>query len=125
MINDKIKVKRKFVKALQHLRRMKPEQQRLRTAMASKDFIKDVTDIMKRMRTKPHLVKSKKQKRYLQKHKKSLRRLVRKGSSVNQQRKILLQRGGILPFLIPIILAAVGATGSIGASAVGAAIMKS
>ena len=124
--NVKINVKRKFFNAIHSLRRMKAKNQRLRTRIASSEFIKDVANILRRIRTRPELVKSARHRKVLTKHKAILQKLVSKKSSSEQQRKLLLQkRGGIFPFLIPIIAAAIGAAGSVGATAVGAAIMKS
>ena len=120
----KILVKRKFFNAVQALRKMKPKEQRKRTQNASKEFIDDITTFLKRLRRMPHLVKNRHRK-VLKKLGKSLRKLVNKGTSVESRRKILLQRGGIIPFLIPIICASIGAAGAVGASAAGAAIMKS
>lgn len=121
---QKIRVKRKFFNAMQSLRRMSRKQQRLRASNASNEFIRDVSSIMKKLRTKPHLVTNK-HKRLLKRYKKPLRRLVQSGSSVKSKRKVLLMRGGIIPFLIPIICAAIGAAGTVGAGAAGAAIMRS
>lgn len=121
---QKLLVKRKFYNALQALKRMKPKEQRLRASVASPEFIKDISNVMKRLRTRSDLVSSK-HKKILKRHKKPLQRLVKKSSSIKSKRNVLLLRGGILPILIPIIAAAIGAAGTVGASAVGAAIMKS
>ena len=121
---NKIIVKRKFYNAMQILRHLKPKEQRLRTKKASKEFIQDISNVMAKLRKKPHLV-SHHHKKTILKYKKPLQRLVKKSSSLKSKRNVLLQRGGIIPFLIPIICASIGAAGTIGASAVGAAIMKS
>jgi len=121
----KLRVKRKLYKALQSLRRMKPKTIHARLRVASKEFVKDIANVMSRLRSRPNLVPKPKDRRTLQKYKKSLRRLTSKGPSVEKKRKILLQRGGILPLLIPIICASIGAAGTVGAAAVGAAVMKS
>ena len=124
--NDKIIVKRKLFNALHSLRRMKTKDQRLRTRMASSEFIKDIANVMRRIRTRPELVKSTRHRKVLTKHKKLLQKIVSKKSSPEQQRKLLLQkRGGFIQFLIPILCAVIGAGGSIGAAAVGAKVMKS
>ena len=119
----KIIVKRKFYNALQSLRRMSPKQQRLRAKNASKEFVTDVSNVMSKIRRRPNLV-SNKHKKILRRYKKPLRQLVKKDSSAKRKRKVLLLRGGILPFLVPIICAGIGAAGSIGASAVGSAVMR-
>ena len=122
--SGKIRVKRKFYNALRSLQYMKPKERRKRASNASKEFIKDVSNVMRQLRTKPHLVSPKHQK-VLKRYKKPLRQLVKSGTSLARKRKVLLLRGGIFPFLVPIICASIAAGGSIGASAVGAAIMKS
>ena len=43
----KILVKRKFYNAVQALRQMKPKEQKQRTKSASKEFINDVTNLLK------------------------------------------------------------------------------
>jgi len=121
----KLHVKPKLYKALQSLRHMKPNAIRSRVRVASKEFVKDVANVMSRLRKSPHLVPNPKDRRKLLKHRKALRRLTSKSPSVENKRKILLQRGGILPFLIPIICATIGAAGTVGAAAAGAAVMKS
>lgn len=120
----KIQVKGKFYNALQSLRRMKAKEQRMRASNASREFIKDVSKVMRQIRTKPHLV-SNKHRKILKRYKKPLRQLIKRNSSLARQRKVLLLRGGILPFLVPIICASIAAAGSVGASAAGAAIMRS
>ena len=122
--SGKIKVNRKFFNALQALRRMKPKEQRMRASNASKEFVKDVSKVMSQIRTKPHLVATKHRK-VLKRYKKPLRQLVKRNTSLARKRKVLLLRGGILPFLVPIICASIAAAGSVGASAAGAAIMRS
>ena len=120
----KIRVKSKFVKALQSLRKMKTQEQRMRTKNASNEFIQDVSRTISRLRTRPDLVNSK-HRRILKRYKKPLRQLVNRASSIKQKRKVLLLRGGIFPALIPILCATIGAAGAVGASAAGAAVMKS
>ena len=119
----KIKVKRKFYKALHSLRQMKPKEQRMRASNASKEFVKDVSKVMNQIRTRPHLVANKHRK-ILKRYKRPLRQLVKRNTSLARKRQLLLLRGGILPFLVPIICASIAAAGSVGASAAGAAIMR-
>lgn len=122
----KLRVKKKFAAAMKHLHRQSKKVQRESVVGASNEFINDIINTLKQLRNKPHLVSSKHVK-VLNKHKVHLRKLINKRTSMAIKRKILQvnQRGGIFPFLIPIIAAAIGAAGSVGAAAVGAAIAKS
>lgn len=122
---NRIKVKSKFKNAMFHLRRLKRHNQRKSVAGASREFIKDISMHMKKIQNKPHLVGNSKHRRQLKKHASKLRRLINPQVSLEKKRRILLMKGGIIPFLIPIICASIGAAGSIGAAATSAAIMKS
>ena len=124
----KLSVKKQFKKAIAHLRQMKPAKQRAAVVGASNMFIRDVSSFMKRLRNKPHLVKPAHQK-VLKRHKQKLKKLVNAKTPIYKKRLILYQHGGqiggqFISILLPIILAAIGAGGTIGGSAVAATIMK-
>ena len=116
-----LQVKTKFKRAVMSLRRMKANNQRQAVAGASNAFIKDVSSVMNRIRNNPHTV-SAKHKKVIKRHRKLLRKLVNKNTSIAAKRKILLQKGGIVPFLIPIICASIGAAGSVAGAAVASAV---
>lgn len=120
----KIAVKKKFVQAISRLRRMKPKKQRTTVVGASNEFIRDVSGFMGKMRRRPDLVKSSHRK-VLKKYQKKLQKLVHAKTPMNKKRLILVQKGGIIPFLIPIIVALIGAGGGIAGAATSAAIIKS
>jgi hypothetical protein len=121
---SKMSVKNKFKNAMFKLRRMGKRKQQNVIAGASKEFIKDISDYLSKIRRKPHLVKNWKHRKQLKRHRVKLQRLVNPQVSLDKKRKILLMRGGIFPFVIPIICASIGAAGTVGAAAVGAAIAK-
>ena len=120
---------KKFKHAMFKLNRLSPEKRRLATIGASNVFIRDITSALKKIRKRPHLVKGAKHRKVLKKHRKKLRRLVNPKLSINKKRHILTQVGGIVPFLIPVLVASIGAAGTaaagIGGAAVHAAVSKS
>ena len=107
------------------IRRMSKQGQRKIVAQASSEFVKDVGIFLSKTRKRPHLSKNAKHRRQLKTHGTKLRRLVNPHDSVEKKRRILLMKGGIIPFLVPIICASIGAAGTVGAAATSAAIMKS
>ena len=119
----RLQYKNKFKKAVFRLHRMTPLTQRSKVVGASDEFIRDVSGFMSKIRKRPELVKASHRKT-LQKHKKVLKKLIHAKTPIATKRLILSQKGGIIPALIPIIAAIVGAAGSIGASAAHAAILK-
>lgn len=119
----KLAVKSKFLHAARRLRQMKANAQKQTIANASNEFVRDVSSVMGRLRKRPDLVSSKHRK-VIRRHRGKLQRLVNKKTSLQKKRKILMSSGGIFPALIPIIAAAIGAAGSVGAGAVGAAISR-
>lgn len=119
----KINVKHKFKNAIAKLKRMSAKKQREAVSGSSNEFIKDMSTFLKRIRTKPHLLGNKHRK-ILKRHKTKLRKIINSKTPLSEKRRLLTQKGGIIPALIPIITAIIGAAGGIGASAVGAAIMK-
>lgn len=103
---------------------MTPVKQRATVLSASDRFIHDFTKFLRNIRNKGHLMKPS-HRRILKKHRNKLRKLVKANTPMNMKRLILTQKGGIVPFLIPLAVAMIGAAGTVGASAAGAAIMKS
>ena len=118
-----IRVKQKFAKAMSQLKRMKAAKQRSSVVGSSNEFIRDVSNFMSRVRKQPHLVKAS-HRNILKRHSKKLRKLVHAKTSINSKRLILSQKGGIIPALIPVICALIGAGGGIAGAATSAAIIK-
>ena len=121
----KVKVKQRFRNAIKQLHRMNPVKQRVKVVGASNAFIRDVTGFLKKIRNKGHLVTKPAHHRVLKKHRQKLKKLVNPKTSLDMKRMILSQKGGIVPALIPIFVALIGAGGGIAASATHAAVMKS
>ena len=104
--------------ALKHLPKQR-RQQALRNS--SPQFIKDLSSAVRKLRVSkvsPNV------QRRLSKHRALLRCLCNSKTSIKKKRQALVQRGGVLPFLVPIIVASIGAAGSVGAAAAGAALSK-
>ena len=118
-----VRVKKKFATAMSQLKRMKPAKQRSSVVGASNEFIRDVSNFMTRVRKQPHLVKAS-HRNILKRHSEKLRKLVHAKTSMNNKRLILSQKGGIIPALIPVICALIGAGGGIAGAATSAAIIK-
>ena len=118
-----IRVKQKFAKAMSQLKRMKAAKQRSSVVGSSNEFIRDVSNFMSRVRKQPHLVKAS-HRNILKRHSKKLRKLVHAKTPINSKRLILSQKGGIIPALIPVICALIGAGGGIAGAATSAAIIK-
>lgn len=116
-------VKPKFKVAIRQLQRMNTKRQRQSVYHSSNQFIKDFASAIAKLRNKPHLVSAKHAKE-MQRHRRKLQLLARKGASIKRKRKVLNQRGGIAPFLIPIIAASIGAAGSVAGAAAGAAVAR-
>lgn len=121
---NRIPVKSKFRKAVSNLKRLSARKQREAIGSSSNEFIRDMSSFLTRIRKKPQLVNAK-QRKVLQRHRTKLRKIINKRTPMSEKRRLLTQKGGIAPLLIPIITAIIGAAGGIGASAAGAAIMKS
>ena len=119
-----LNVKKKFANAMFRMRKMKRGRQRTLVQGASNEFIRDVSSFLTRVRRRPDLVKGSHRK-VLRRHKKKLQRLIHAKTPIKKKRQILIQKGGIIPALIPIICAVIGAGGAVGAGAASAAIMKS
>ena len=118
-----VRVKSKFKRAIRQLMKMDKGRQRQVVRSANNEFIKDFASTVGKLRYKPQLV-SEQNARKLQRHRRKLRVLADSRASIKRKRRVLNQTGGIAPFLIPIIAAGIGAGGSIGASAVHAAISR-
>lgn len=121
--SGKLLVNLKFYHAIKKLRRLKAKQQRATVNGASNEFINDITKTLKRMRSQPTMV-SDKHRKILKKHRTKLRRLVHAKTGMKIKRRILMQRGGFISILVPIISAIIAAAGGIGAAATSAAIIK-
>ena len=119
----KIPIKKHFALAMKKLRKLNASGQRAAVVGSSNAFIKDVTRFFKNIRKKPALVKAAHRK-VLRKHSKSLRKLIHAKTPVHEKRLILVQKGGIFPALVPIIIALIGAGGTVAGAATTAAIMK-
>ena len=124
MKSAKISVKSKFKKAMFKLRKMSKQHQRTLLSGTSNEFVKDLSTYLSRLRNEPNLVKSAKYRRMLKKHQGKLRRLINPNVWIEKKRHILMMQVGIIPFLIPIVCASIGAAGSVGAAATTAAISK-
>ena len=120
----KIPVKKKFADAIKRLKRMKTSNQRAAALGASNEFIRDVSAFMSKLRKQPDLVKGS-HRNVLKRHSLKLRKLIHAKTPLEKKRMILSQTGGILPALIPIIVAIIGAGGGIASAATSAAIIKS
>ena len=120
----KLKVKKQFKDAMTRLRRMTPLNQRTSVIGASNQFIRDISSFLNRIRDAGHMLKAA-HRNTLRRHKKKLRKLVSAKTPIDRKRLILSQKGGIAPILVPIIVALIGAGGSVGAAATHAAISKS
>ena len=121
--SKKLAVKRQFRKAMSQLNQMTPVKQRAAVWGASNKFIHDMSRFLNKIRNKGNLLRAN-QRRILKKHRKKLKKLVKAKTPVDTKRLILSQKGGIIPALIPIIVALIGAGGSIATGATTAAIMK-
>ena len=121
--SGKLLVNHKFYHAIKKLKRLKAKQQRATVSGASNDFINDITKTLKRMRSQPSMVTDKHRK-ILKKHRNKLRRLVHAKTTMKVKRRILMQKGGFISILVPIISAIIAAAGGIGAAATSAAIIK-
>ena len=122
--SGKLLVKQKFYSAIKKLHRLKANQQRAAVSGASKEFLDDISKTLRRLKTVPHIL-SAKHKNTLKRHRQKLRRLVHAKTPTNTKRRILMQKGGFISILVPILSAIIAAAGGIGAAATSAAIIKS
>ena len=118
-----MKVKGKFKDAISRLKRMNPINQRNAALASSDEFIRDISGLFSKVRGRPDLLKAQ-HRNVLKRHRLKLKKLVHAKTPVSTKRLILAQKGGILPLLVPIITALIGAGGAIGGAATHAAISK-
>ena len=106
-----------FRRALLRLKNLKGRHQSQAIGMANDTFIRQMCQGVKKLRYNKKV--NRQSARRLQRHRANLRQLVSPRLSVHKKRKLLSQRGGILPALIPLLLSAVGpvAGGIVGAAA--------
>ena len=121
--SHKLFFSKRFKKAVTRLKHMSPVKQKNAIANASNAFIRDISTTVKKIRNQASLVKPHHRK-ILRRHKKILRKLINPKVSLAKKRLILMknQKGGIAPFLIPIIAAIISAVGGVGGAAVGGAV---
>ena len=106
------------------LRQLKKKYQRARVSKASDEFIQDVSEFMKKLKSRRDLVKNTADQKFLRRHSKKLRKLIDTETPIHKKRRILKQRGGILSALIPIICTCISA-GGVTTTATSAANIKS
>lgn len=114
-------VSSKLVLTLKKLRTLPLLEQRRQLQLANPKFVRDLSTATRKARyanISPALRKK------LKRHRKALRTFANPRVSVSRKKRVLTQRGGIFPLLVPAIVAAIGAAGSIGAAATHAAISK-
>ena len=115
---------RKLLNTLTKLRKLPLTQQHRQLQLANGKFVKDLSSAARKVRyAKVKLAPTVRKK--LTQHRKALQTFVNPRTSLRKKKQVLTQRGGIIPALIPIIVAAIGATGTVGAAATHAAISKS
>lgn len=120
-----MRTKARFARAIHTLKKLPPARQRKEISVANDKFIRDLCSVTCKLRNHTSLPLTKKMKQDLKKYAPKLRALTKKRTSVAMKRKVLsTQRGGIAPFLIPIIVAAIGAGGSVASAATAAAISR-
>ena len=95
-----------FRRALQRLKRLKHNHQCQAIGMANDAFIRQMCTHVKKLRYS-RKVNAKSAQR-LKRHRGKLRQLVSARTSIAKKRKILGQRGGFLPALIPLLISTVG-----------------
>lgn len=116
--------KESFIHAVQALNRLSPSRQKQEVKVASNKFIHHLCSATCKLRRCNKLRLSPKMKRDFKRYGPKLRALTKQRTSIHKKRMILTQKGGILPFLVPIIVAGIGAAGGVGAAATHAAISK-
>lgn len=122
----KVSVSPEFRKAMNELKRMKGGSRRAALVRANDKFVRDLSHVLGKVRNNPPDL-SKVNPRLLRRlrlQRKRFQTFVNKKTSIKKKRRIITQKGGIFPALIPIICAAIGAAGTVGGAAAGAAIAK-
>ena len=108
------------------LRRMKGRKRQQALSQANNKFIHNLSHVLGKVRhlppnllhTNPRLL------RRIQFQRKGLQSFINKKTSIKKKRKMMKQKGGIIPALIPLICAGIAAAGSVASAGVGAAIAK-
>ena len=111
----------KLLSALLRLRKLPPSEQQRQLQLANSKFILDLCTAARKARfvnAKPAIRKK------VRHHRKTIRKFLNRRTSVHKKKQLLTQRGGIAPFLIPLIVAAIGGASSVGAAATHAAVSR-
>ena len=95
----------KFANALRKLSSLRSSQRTQALKLANDSFIRQFCNNVKKLRKVP--LSPSLQKRF-RKQSKNLRKLVNAKTSVRVKRDMLTQRGGFLPFLIPLLTSVAG-----------------
>ena len=99
----------KFDQALIRLRKLKRDQQSKAMSFANKSFINQFCNKVKKLR---HKKISPKDAKVLRRNSLKLKKLVSKKTSFSKKRKMLSQRGGFLPALLPLLAPVIGTIAS-------------
>ena len=123
----KIRVSSSFQKAVTQLKRMKGNRRRLALAHANDKFIRHLSNTVGKIRHSPPvalMTKNPRLWRRIQFQRKALQSFANRKTSIKTKRKIVKQKSGIIPALIPLICAGITAAGGVASAGVGAAIAK-
>ena len=90
----------KFSKAISSLRRMKSNDRYEAIRYANDAFIRDLCSKIGQLK---HRKLTSQQLKVVKKYKGKLKELCNRSNSINKKRQTLSQKGGILPFLLPLI----------------------
>ena len=110
--------KKKFINIIHRLKKLKCKDQAHALSLANDKFIRQFCCHIKRLK---HAKLSPKVTAGLKRHAKKIRKLISPKTSVQTKRKMLSQRGGFIPLIIPGLLKAIPA---IVASVAGAALSR-
>ena len=95
-----------FHRALHRLKKLKPAHQSQAIGMANNAFIRQMCAHVKKLRYNKKVTPKSAQR--LKRHRTKLRQLVSARTSIDKKRKLLSQRGGFLPALLPLLISTVG-----------------
>ena len=113
----------KLISTLKRLSKLPSSQLQRQIQFANHKFVNDLCAATRKLRyAKIKLTPTLRKK--LTRHRQHLRSLANRRTSVQTKKKLLTQRGGVLPFLIPLIVAGISAAGSVGAAAVHGAVSR-
>lgn len=113
----------KLISTLKRLSKLPSSQLQRQIQLANHKFVNDLCAATRKLRyAKIKLTPTLRKK--LTRHRQHLRSLANRRTSVQTKKKLLTQRGGVLPFLIPLIVAGISAAGSVGAAAVHGAVSR-